>query len=299
VPVNNGDVDGALSAASTVLHSTLSHPYQSHVSIGPSCAVADVQGDQATIYSSTQGVYPLRGAIAQLIGLPADNVHVVHMEGAGYYGHNGFDDAAGEAALLSQAVGQPVRVQWMRQDEHVWEPHGPAMVVDGRGAVDAQGRVSAWDYQVWTPTHSTRPGGFAANLLPGMLVSPAPPPAENGLTGGDRNAPTNYTFANNRASVHWLTDSPIRVSALRSLGAMANTFANESFMDEMAYAAGIDPVQFRLNHLDAIAGQIALDVAERPARDGSGADGSQSSRLAAAHHAQWRRHRAGHRVCAL
>jgi nicotinate dehydrogenase subunit B len=138
----------------------------------------------------------------------------------------------------------------MRQDEHVWEPHGPAVVVDVRGAVDAQGRVSAWDYQLWTPTHSTRPGGFAANLLPGMLVSPAPPAAENGLTGGDRNAPTNYTFANNRVSVHWLTDSPIRVSALRSLGAMANTFANESFMDEMAYGAGIDPVQFRLNHLD-------------------------------------------------
>jgi nicotinate dehydrogenase subunit B len=209
-----------------------------------------VHGDQATIYSSTQGVYPLRGAIAQLIGLPAESVHVVHMEGAGCYGHNGFDDAAGEAALLSQAVGQPVRVQWMRQDEHVWEPHGPAMVVDVRGAVDAQGQVSAWDYQVWTPTHSTRPGGFAANLLPGMLVSPAPPAAENGLTGGDRNAPTNYTFANSRVSVHWLTDSPIRVSALRSLGAMANTFANESFMDEMANAVGIDPVQFRLNHLD-------------------------------------------------
>ena len=249
-PVNTGDVDSALANAANALQATYTHPYQSHVSIGPSCAVADVRGDQATVYSSTQGVYPLRGAIAQLLGMAPENVHLVHMEGAGCYGHNGFDDAAGEAALLSQAVGQPVRVQWMRQDEHAWEPHGPAMVVDVRGAVDGQGKVSAWDYTVWTSTHSTRPGGQAANLLPGMLVSPPPPDAQNGLTGGDRNAPTNYTFANNRVTVHWLSHSPIRVSALRSLGAMANTFANESFMDELAYSAGIDPLQFRLTHLD-------------------------------------------------
>jgi CO/xanthine dehydrogenase Mo-binding subunit len=201
------------------------------------------------------------------------------MEGSGCYGHNGFDDAAGEAALLSQAVGKPVRVQWMRADEHVWEPHGPAMLVDVRGAVDAQGKVSAWDYQVWTPTHSTRPGGFAANLLPGMLVSPPPPDAQNGLTGGDRNAPTNYTFANSRVTVHWLSNSPIRVSALRSLGAMANTFANESFMDELAYAADVDPVQFRLNHQDddrakaviqAAADKIGWQAHTAPSNSGRG-----------------------------
>lgn len=249
-PVSTGDVDSALANASQVLQASYTQPYQSHVSIGPSCAVADVQASQSTIYSSTQGVYPLRGAIAQLLGTSADSVHVIHMEGSGCYGHNGFDDAAGEAALLSQAVGKPVRVQWMRQDEHVWEPHGPAMTVNIRGAVDNNGRVSAWDYAVWTPTHSTRPGGMAANLLPGMLITPPPPPAENGLVGGDRNAPTNYNFANNRVTVHWVSNSPIRVSALRSLGAMSNTFANESFMDELAYAAGVDPVQFRLNHLD-------------------------------------------------
>jgi nicotinate dehydrogenase subunit B len=262
-PVNKGDVDTALGGTANVLHATFTQPYQSHVSIGPSCAVADVQGNQATVYSSTQGVYPLRGAIAQLIGLPEDGVHVVHMEGAGCYGHNGFDDAAGEAALLSQAVGKPVRLQWMRADEHVWEPHGPAMVVDVRGAVDANGRVSGWDYQVWTPTHSTRPGGFASNLLPGQMVTPLPPAADNAAVGGDRNAPTNYTFANNRVTVHWLNSSPIRVSALRSLGAMANTFANESFMDELAYAATVDPVQFRLNHLDD---PRAIDVVQTAAR---------------------------------
>jgi nicotinate dehydrogenase subunit B len=277
--VGAGDVDQALGDARNVLQATYTHPYQNHASIGPSCAVADVQGNQATVYSSTQGVYPLRGAVAQLIGVPVDNVHVVHMEGSGCYGHNGFDDAAGEAALLSQAVGRPVRVQWMRQDEHVWEPHGPAMLVDVRGAVDGQGRVSAWDYNVWTPTHSTRPGGLAANLLPGMLVSPPPPAAENATVGGDRNAPTNYTFANNRVTVHWLNSSPIRVSALRSLGAMANTFANESFMDELAYLASVDPLQFRLNHLDdpralavlqAAANQIGWQPRTAPNRSGRG-----------------------------
>jgi len=203
----------------------------------------------------------------------------VHMEGSGCYGQNGFDDAAGEAALLSQAVGQPVRVQWMRNDEHVWEPHGPAMVTDVRAALDDQGQIGAWDYEVWTPTHSTRPGGKAGNLLPGMLVTPPPPAVENGQTGGDRNAPNNYTFANNRVTVHWLNNSPIRVSALRSLGAMANAFANESFMDEMAYAAGVDPVQFRLNHLDdpraiavvqAVADRIGWQPHTQPTMSGTG-----------------------------
>ena len=278
-PVSAGDVDNAFAGASRILQATYTQPYQNHASIGPSCAVADVQGDRATIYSSTQGVYPLRGAIAELIGLPNESVHVVHMEGSGCYGHNGFDDVAGEAALLSQAVGQPVRVQWMRQDEHLWEPHGPAMVVDVRGAVDGQGKVSAWDYQVWTPTHSTRPGGHAANLLPGMLVSSPPAPVDNGFGGGDRNAPSNYTFFNNRVTVHWLANMPIRVSALRSLGAMANAFANESFMDELAYAAEMDPVQFRLNHLDdqraiavvqAAANGIGWQVHTSPGNTGSG-----------------------------
>jgi CO/xanthine dehydrogenase Mo-binding subunit len=278
-PVVKGDVDAALASAATVVQATYTQPYQNHASIGPSCAVADVQGNQVTLYSSTQGVYPLRGAVAQLLGVDPNGVHVVHMEGSGCYGHNGFDDVSGEAALLSQAVGKPVRLQWMREDEHVWEPHGPAMVVDARGAVDDQGKVSAWDYQVWTPTHSTRPGGFASNLLPGMLVTPPPPAAENGAVGGDRNAASNYTFENNRVTVHWLNSSPIRVSALRSLGAMANAFANESFMDEMAYAAGVDPVQFRLNHLDdpraiavlqAVADRIGWQPHTSPAGSGTG-----------------------------
>jgi nicotinate dehydrogenase subunit B len=246
--VNDGAVDSVLSSSDHTLQATYQTPFQSHGSIGPSCALANVGAQRATVWSSTQGVFPLRGALAQLIGMDAENVHVIHVEGAGCYGHNGFDDAAADAALLSKAVGRPVRVQWTRQDEHGWDPKGPAMVMEVRGALDDQGNVAAWDYGVWTPTHSTRPGGMAANLLAGTLVDPPAPAADNANIGGDRNAKTNYTFKHNRVTAHWL-DSPLRPSALRSLGGGPNTFANESFMDEMAAAAGADPVAFRLRHL--------------------------------------------------
>ncbi|MGI9148466.1 MAG: molybdopterin cofactor-binding domain-containing protein, partial [Chloroflexota bacterium] len=260
--VSVGDVDSALQSA-RVHTATFTQPYQMHASIGPSCAVADVDGDKFTVYSSTQGVYQLRGAIAQLLSVPPQNVHVVHVEGSGCYGHNGFDDVAGEAALLAHAVGRPVRVQWMRQDEHAWEPKGPAMVAEVRAALDGNGLLQAWDYNVWTPTHSTRPGGMAGNLLPGQLVDPPAPAPNNTNGGGDRNARTNYRVANNRVTVHWVQPdgSPLRPSALRSLGAMANTFANESFMDELAFAAGTDPLEFRLRHLDDPRAQAVLRAA--------------------------------------
>jgi nicotinate dehydrogenase subunit B len=174
---------------------------------------------------------------------------VIHLEGAGCYGHNGFDDVAADAALLSKEVGKPVRVQWMRHDEFIWEPKGPAMVMEVHGGLDQQGNVVGWDYGVWTPTHSTRPSGMAGNLLAGQLIQPPAPPAKNGFGGGDRNAPTNYTFKNNRVVAHWIANSPLRPSALRSLGGAANSFANESFMDELAAAANVDAVEFRLRHL--------------------------------------------------
>jgi CO/xanthine dehydrogenase Mo-binding subunit len=153
----------------------------------------------------------------------------------------------------------------MRQDEHGWDPKGPAMVMEVRGAVDDQGNVAAWDYGVWTPTHSTRPGGMAANLLPGQLIEPAPPAANNAFVGGDRNARTNYTFENNRVVAHWLADSPLRPSALRSLGGGPNTFANESFMDELAAAAGVDPVDFRLRHLSDDRAKAVIQAAAQKA----------------------------------
>ena len=179
--------------------------------------------------------------------MPIETVRVIYVEGSGCYGHDGADDAAADAALLSQAVGKPVRVQWMRHDEHGWEPKGPAMVMEVHGGLDAKGNVIAWDYSAWTPTHSTRPGGQVGNLLAGQLVGA--PAARRGISGGDRNARHTYVFKNDRVVVRWLATSPLRSSALRGLGSPSNTFANESFMDELAAAAGADPVEFRLRHL--------------------------------------------------
>jgi CO/xanthine dehydrogenase Mo-binding subunit len=259
---NTGDVEGALGAAVKQLSATYQWPYQLHASMGPSCAVADVKDGAATIWSATQGAHQLRPTVAQLLGIPPANVRVIFVEAAGCYGHNAADDAAADAALLSQAVGKPVRVQWMRHDEHGWEPLGPAMVMDVRGGLDAQGNVAAWDYQVWTPTHSSRPNGRAGSLLAGSLTGMSA--GTPNQSGADRNANHTYNFKNNRVMVHWLNSSPIRASALRGLGSPQNSFANESFMDELAAAAGADPVEFRLRHLSDPRAKAVLEaVAKR------------------------------------
>ena len=242
-----GDVDAALKSAARTLTASYRTPYQSHGSIGPSCAVAEVKDGRLTVWSATQGSWMLAGNLATLLGLPPAAVRVIWMEGSGCYGHNGADDVAADAALLSQALSRPVRVQWMRSDEHGWDPKGPAMIVDLRGGLAADQRIVAWDYQVITPTHSSRPaGGAGGNLLAGLLQGMAPRLA---MTGGNRNAPTNYQIPNHRVTVHWLKESVLRASALRGLGAPQNTFANESFIDELAADAGADPIAFRLKHL--------------------------------------------------
>jgi nicotinate dehydrogenase subunit B len=259
---HNGDVDGAFGTAVRSLEAWYQHPTQAHASIGPSCAVADVRDDEATVYTSSQGVYFLRGALAPLLGMPTERVHVIYKEGSGCYGHNGADDCAADAAVLSQAVGAPVRVQWMRQDEFAWEPKGPQMLSHVRGGLDSQGNLVAWDYEVWTPTHDTRPDDHEGNLLAGQLVDPPASPAPLTMIGGDRNAPHNYSFPNNRVTVHWIAGAPLRPSALRSLGALANVTANECFVDELAAAAGADPVEFRLRYL---ADPRATEVVKRAA----------------------------------
>ena len=262
-PANTGDIEGALAAATKTLEATYQWPFQLHASIGPSCGVADVRNGEATIWSGTQGAHQLRPTIAQLLGMSSANVRVVFVEASGCYGHNAADDAAADAALLSQAVGKPVRVQWMRHDEHGWEPLGPAMLMEVRGGLDSQGNVIAWDYQVWTPTHSSRPNGSAGSLLAGSLTGMSAATANQ--SGGDRNANHTYNFQNNRVMVHWLNSSPIRASALRGLGSPQNTFANESFMDELAAAAGTDPVEFRLRHLSDPRAKAVLEAAAKQA----------------------------------
>jgi CO/xanthine dehydrogenase Mo-binding subunit len=242
-------------AAATSLTATYTRPYLAHGSIGPSCAVAQLRDNALTVWTHTQGVYPDRNAIAQMLGMPPEQVRCVHAEGSGCYGHNGADDAAADAALLARAVpGRPVRVQWMREQEHSWEPFGPAMVAKVAGSLDRNGGIANWDYGVWSNTHSTRPGPagslLAARDLEKAFPQPPPKPIPMPEGGGDRNSIPLYKFPSTRVIYHFLPVMPLRVSALRSLGAHMNVFAIECFMDELAQAAGTDPVAFRLKHLD-------------------------------------------------
>ncbi len=279
VVVDRGDVESALRSATTHLTASYHQPFQAHASIGPSCAVADVQGDRAVVWSNTQGVYPLRRALADLLEMPPEQVQVIHVEGAGSYGHNGAEDAAADAVILSRAVGKPVRVQWSRQDEFAWEPYAPAMVMEVRGGLDHEGNVIAWAYDVWTPTHVSRPGS-GRQLLAGLLIYGWEMPRPMWFGGGTRNAPTNYDFPNQRVRVHWLESLPLRSSAMRSLGAAGNTFANESFMDELAAAAGIDPLEFRLRYLSDSREREVLEAAARHAGWGTSLLAGQGRGLA-------------------
>jgi nicotinate dehydrogenase subunit B len=250
VVTDSGDVPGSIARAAKRVTARYRWPFQMHASIGASCAVADVKRDSATIWSSTQGAHALKGAIAQLLGRSADGVHVIWTEGSGCYGHNGSDDAAADAALLSQSVGRPVRVQWSRADEHGWEPKGVAMVMEVSGGVDGSGRIVGWDYAVWTPTHSSRPSarpGGSANFVAAQLAGTTPGAPTS--VGGERNARHTYVIPNTRVVAHLLESAPLRTSSFRGLGSPQNSFANESFMDELAHAAGADPLDFRLSHL--------------------------------------------------
>ena len=225
------------------------------------------------MWTHTQGVFPDRQAIAELLHLPFDQVRCIHVEGSGCYGHNGADDAAADAALIARALpGRPVRVQWMREQEHGWEPFGPAMVSKVAATLDAGGNIVDWDYGVWSNTHSMRPGG-AGSLLAGQHMArpfpvPAPKPIPQPEGGGDRNAIPLYRLPSLRVVHHFLPQMPLRVSALRSLGAYMNVFAIESFMDELAQAAKADPVEFRLRHLDDPRARDVIDDRRRALRLG-------------------------------
>ena len=260
---------GAGTAGARTLRASYSRPFQLHGSIGPSCAVARLSGGQYTVWTHSQGVYPLREALAELLGADKETVHCVHVEGSGCYGHNAADDVAADAALLARALpGPPVRVQWMREDEHGWEPFGAPTVTSVAASLDGQGRIVDWRYEVWSPPHNARPGK-AGNLLAAqhLAKSFAPPPAKPipmPEGGGDRNAIAYYALQNAHVVSHFQPNPPLRTSALRSLGAYGNVFSIESFMDELAHAAGADPVAFRLAHLeDPRAIEVVRTAAQR------------------------------------
>lgn len=244
--------------ASQTIESTYFRPYHMHGSLGPSAAMALWENGHLMVWAHTQGVSPLRGSLAQVLDLPDRAVRVQHVEGAGCYGHNGADDVALDVALLARALeGHPVMLKWMRDDEHAWEPYGSCMAVKMQGSVDGDGVVVDWNHDAWSYTHSGRPRAMdgqsnmlAAWHLEKPLPKPKASPGRGSHSGIHRNADPLYNFSKRRVVKHFVPESPLRVSALRGLGSPGNVFAIESFMDELAFVAGEDPVDFRLKHLD-------------------------------------------------
>ena len=258
---DEGSVQLALKGASKTLEATFTRPYQAHASMGPSCGVAQFRDDLLTVWTHSQGVYALRRELSGLLGLPQEKIRVIHREGAGCYGHNGADDAAAEAAFLARAApGQPVRVQWMREDEFSWEPFGSAMLIDLKAGINKEGNIIAWDCELFSDNHGTRPGDGGALIAGWHLASPHLPRSEGNSRGAYRNAVPLYDFPNSRI-VSQLVGGPLRVSALRALGGYANVFALESFMDELAFAVQTDPVEFRLGHLKDLRARDVLKIA--------------------------------------
>ena len=277
--LNRGDVDAALASAPKALSSTYYWPFQGHASLGPSCSVADYKESGTTIWSATQGVYGLRNNLARVFGIPVEKLRVIYMDGSGSYGTNGADDASAEALLISRAVGQPVRVQWMREDEHAWDPKGPAQLHEMRGAVDKGGNITAWETQMWIPDGPSGPrallGPEAAGLKQGHGQG-------TGTTTMNLTPP--YNVPNLRVISHHLKDTPLRLSNLRAPGKPANVLAVEGFTDELAHEAGLDSVAFRrrglkdpraLEVLNRTASQI--DWQERPSPNPFAADGESLS----------------------
>ncbi len=253
--VNRGDAVAAMPSAAKRLSATYQWPCQSHGSIAPSCSVADVRDGGATVWSSSQGTHGLRSNLSRIFAFSPDKVRVVYMDGSGSYGSNGGDDAAADAVLLSKTVGQPVRVQWMRQDELAWDPKGPPQLLDVRGGIDVQGNIVAWETEMWLPT--SRPGA-----RPLLGVDAAGMAQDHGQSSGSisQNGDPPYTAANVRVVTHWLKDTPLRPSNLRAPGKIANAFAVEGFTDELAAAAGIDPLAYRVRRLSD---PRALEVLKR------------------------------------
>jgi nicotinate dehydrogenase subunit B len=239
-----GDVTTA-SGAKT-LTALYQWPIQTHGSIGPSCGVADVTHESATVWTASQGTHKYWPHFARTLGLPVDKVRLVYVEGSGCYGMNGHEDAAIEAALLSQLLGRPVRVQWMREDEHGWDPKAPPQMLELRGTLDAGGRIVGWDSQTWLP-EATRGLSNIPLLAPEAAGIDQPRGESSGQV--QQNAKPPYVIPNLRVVAHWLQDTPLRPSHLRAPGRMANILANEAFMDELAASAGADPLAFRIRHL--------------------------------------------------
>ncbi|HEV2198935.1 MAG TPA: molybdopterin cofactor-binding domain-containing protein [Bryobacteraceae bacterium] len=242
--VTRGDTAPAMTGAAKKFSATYYWPNQSHASLGPSCAIADIRADRATIWTASQATHNMRENFTKVFDLPKGKVRVIYLDGAGCYGGNGNDDAAADAALLSKTVGQPVRVQWMRQEEHGWDPKGPQQLLDLRAGTDAQGNVLAWETEIWVPTGV--PGA-----RPLLAADAAGIAQDHGQGAGllTQNCDPPYAASNVKVVAHLTKETPLRPSNLRAPGKIGNVFAVESFTDEIAASAGVDPVAYRLDRL--------------------------------------------------
>ncbi|MDE2473915.1 MAG: xanthine dehydrogenase family protein molybdopterin-binding subunit [Alphaproteobacteria bacterium] len=259
--IRTGDTDTALRNAARKFTASYEWPAQSHASMGPSCAVADYRPGSLTVWSSSQGTHGLRRNLARDLGIPAEQVRVVYMDGAGSYGGNGSDDAAADAALISRALQQPVRVQWMREDEHAYDPKGPPQLLDLKAALDANGNIAAWETEAWLPENTPN---LRSRPLLAFLAAGIPQPVGQSVAQVQGNAYPSYDLPNMTATVHWLKTTPLRPSNLRAPGKPGNSYAVECFIDELAAAAKRDPLEFRLAHLKDQTGIAILKrIAER------------------------------------
>jgi nicotinate dehydrogenase subunit B len=249
-----GDSAAALGAATRKLSATYDFAIHTHGSIGPSCAVASFVDGKLTCWTASQAVHDLRKQLAAMLGAADDDVRCIYVDGAGCYGRNGHEDAAADAAILARAVGKPVRIQWMREDEHGWDPKGPPTLVDLRAGLDQDGNVIAWESELFTPDGTASFVALVGADLAGLnsLGKLSPGGVINDLA-------IPYSFPNLKTTAHRLESTPLKPSWIRSPGRMQNTFANEAFLDEIAAQTGTDPLELRLKVLDDPRGRELLD----------------------------------------
>jgi nicotinate dehydrogenase subunit B len=253
--VSRGDPGAAVTTAAKQLSATYWWPFQSHASLGPSCAVVDFRPEGTTIWTASQGPHGMRTNFSRVFGIPENKLRVIFLDGSGSYGSNGNDDAAADALLLSRAVGKPVRVQWMREDELAWDPKGPPQLLDLRAGLDADNHITTWETQMWLPANVQGSRPLLAADEAGIAQ-----PHGRGAGQISQNGDPPYPASNVKVVVHWLKETPLRLSNLRAPGKIANVFAVESFTDELASAAGVDPLEFRLRGLTD---PRAIDVIKR------------------------------------
>jgi CO/xanthine dehydrogenase Mo-binding subunit len=275
VAVDRGDPKTAIAGATKTLKATYDFAVHTHGSMGPSCAVADVTGGKAEIWSPSQAPHWLRKEVAVVLEMDPRDVHIQYLDGAGCYGRNGHEDATCDAALISRLIGKPVRVQWTREDEHGWDPKGPPTLIEITAGLDAQGTILGWDSELWVPKADLTewPRTLAATL--------AGIPQKEAINPGNvhRNLDPSYPFAHQKAVAHRLDSTPFRPSWIRTPGRMQNTYANEVFIDECAAATDVDPVEYRLRYLTdprgiavlrAAASMAGWDARPSPRREQSG-----------------------------